>query len=256
LLPAAAVSDRRNRMQTAGGRRPPPQLPTLCALIRELESLSGDFWIRLLYTHPAHWSDELIETLAASRHVARYVDMPLQHIHPAMLAAMRRETSEAWIRDLIGRIRRGVPGIALRTTFIVGFPGETEAHFKHLLDFIRGTKFDRVGVFLYSQEEGSRAAKLPCQVPDAVKRERHARAMALQQQLCRERNAAMVGRRMRVLVDRPSNRKQFALIARGEADAPDIDGRIYLAEKDLRAGEFLDVTVTGSSEYDLTAKPV
>ena len=231
-------------------------LPTVCALIRELDTLKGDFWIRLHYTHPAHWSDELIVTIAASRHVARYVDMPLQHIHPAMLKAMQRETSEAWIRDLIARIRRGIPGIALRTTFIVGFPGETGAHFEHLLDFIRETRFDRVGVFLYSQEEGSRAAKLPHQVPDAVKRERHARAMALQQHLSRERNAAMVGRRLRVLVDRPSNRKKFAWIARGEADAPDIDGRVYLAEKNLRAGEFLDVTVTGSSEYDLTAKPV
>ncbi len=254
LLPVAAVHDRRKRTETAGGHRPPLQLPTLCALIRELDGLDGDFWIRLLYTHPAHWSDELIETIAASRHVPRYVDMPLQHIHPAMLSAMQRETSEAWIRDLIARIRRGIPGIALRTTFIVGFPGETETHFEHLLDFIRETKFDRVGVFLYSQEEGSRAARLPHQAPDDVKRERHARAMALQRQLSRERNAAMVGRRLRVLVDRPGNRKKFAWIARGEADAPDIDGRVHLAEKNLRAGKFLDVTVTGSSEYDLTAK--
>jgi len=244
LLP---IQNRKSKIQN---------LPTLCALVRELDALDGDFWIRLLYTHPAHWSDELIETIAESRHVARYVDMPLQHIHPAMLAAMRRETSEAWIHHLIARIRRGIPGVALRTTFLVGFPGETSGQFEHLLEFMREMRFDRVGVFLYSREDGSRAAKLPRQVPEAVKRERHARAMALQQQLSRERNAAMVGRRLRVLVDRPSNRRRFAWIARSEADAPDVDGRVYLAERSLRAGEFLDVTVTGSSEYDLTAKPV
>jgi len=256
LLPVAAVSDRRTfGAKTAGGRRPPLQLPTLCTLIRELDVLDGDFWIRLLYTHPAHWSDELIEVIAASRHVARYVDMPLQHIHPAMLAAMQRETSEAWIRGLIARIRQRIPGIAIRTAFIVGFPGETKKHFNHLLDFIREMKFERLGVFLYSQEEGSRAAALPGQLPEAVKRERHARAMALQQQLSRERNAVLIGRRLRVLVDGPSNRKGFAWVARSEGDAPEIDGRVYLAEKKLQPGQFLDVTVTGSSEYDVVAKP-
>jgi ribosomal protein S12 methylthiotransferase len=229
-------------------------LVTLCTLIRELNALPGDFWIRLLYTHPAHWSDELIETVAASAKVARYVDMPLQHIHPAMLAAMQRETSEAWIRGLIERIRGRIPGIAIRTAFIVGFPGETEKQFNHLLAFIREMRFERLGVFLYSQEEGSRAAALPGQVPDGVKRDRYARAMALQQKLSRERNAAMVGRRLRVLVDGPSARKGFAWAARSEADAPEIDGRVYLAGKKLQPGEFLGVTVTGSSEYDLVAK--
>lgn len=229
-------------------------LPTLCTLLRELDSIPGDFWIRLLYTHPAHWSDELIETIAASPKVVRYVDMPLQHIHPALLAAMQRETSEAWIRGLIARLRQRIPGIAIRTAFIVGFPGETEKMFNHLLDFIREMKFERLGVFLYSQEEGSRAAALPGQVTDAVKRERHARAMALQQQLSRERNAALVGRRLRVLVDGPGARKGFVSVGRSEADAPEIDGRVYLAGKKFQPGQFLDVTVTGSSEYDIVAK--
>jgi ribosomal protein S12 methylthiotransferase len=289
LVPVAAVYDRRNpaAQRTAGGHRPPLQLtphlcgsegilpatakprsgkagrmpalpdelPTLCTLLRELDALPGDFWIRLLYTHPAHWSDELIETIAAAKKVVRYVDMPLQHIHPAMLAAMLRETSEAWIRGLITRIRQRIPGIAIRTAFIVGFPGETEKQFNHLLDFIREMKFERLGVFLYSQEEGSRAAALPGQVPDEVKRDRHARAMALQQQLSRERNAALIGRRLRVLVDKPSDRKKFAWTARSEADAPEIDGRVYLAGKNPRPGQFLDVTITGSSEYDLVARP-
>ena len=171
-----------------------------------------------------------------------------------MLAAMQRETSDVWIRGLIARMRHGIPGIALRTTFLVGFPGETERHFEHLLDFIRETAFDRVGVFLYSREEGSRAAEMPRQLSEAVKQDRYARAMALQQQLSRERNAALMGRRLRVLVDGPSQRKGFAWIARSEADAPDVDGRVYLAEKKLRPGQFLDVTVTGSSEYDVVAR--
>ncbi|MBI5686359.1 MAG: 30S ribosomal protein S12 methylthiotransferase RimO [Verrucomicrobia bacterium] len=230
-------------------------LVTLCTLIRELDVIPGDFWIRLLYTHPAHWSDDLIETLATSNKVVRYVDMPLQHIHPAMLAAMQRETSEAWIRGLIARLRQRIPGIAIRTAFIVGFPGETEKQFNYLLDFIREMRFERLGVFLYSQEEGSRAAALPGQLPDAVKRNRHARAMALQQQLSRERNAALMGKRLRMLVDGPSARRGFAWVGRSEADAPEIDGHVYLAGKKLHPGQFLDVTVTGSSEYDVVAKP-
>ena len=248
LLP---IQNRKSNPESFRGKI--QDLPTLCTLIRSLDSLDGDFWVRLLYTHPAHWSEELIEAIADSKKVPRYVDMPLQHIHPEMLAAMHRETSEDWIRDLIARIRSHVPGISLRTTFIVGFPGETEEQFSYLLDFIREMKFERLGVFLYSQEEGSRAGKLPHQVPDAVKKERHARAMALQQQLSREHNQSMLGCRLRVLVDKPSNKKKFAWIARGEADAPDIDGRIYIPEKRLQPGAFVDVTVTGSSEYDLIA---
>src|SRR5262245_58379764 len=130
---------------------------TLCTLLRELNSLSGDFWIRLLYTHPAHWTDELICTIAECPKVARYIDIPLQHIHHNMLERMRRETSQEYIVNLIQTIRAGLPGIALRTTFIVGFPGETDAYFQTLLDFIRETKFERLGVFTYSQEEGTRA---------------------------------------------------------------------------------------------------
>ncbi len=138
---------------------------TICTLLRELNSLKGDFWIRLLYTHPAHWTDELIATIAACKKVSRYVDIPLQHIHENMLERMRRETSQQYIVDLIARIRAGVPGIALRTTFIVGFPGETEASFQTLLDFIRETKFERLGVFAYSQEDGTRPARCPARLP-------------------------------------------------------------------------------------------
>src|SRR5258708_2710661 len=132
----------------------------LTTLLRELNAIPGDFWIRLLYTHPAHWSDELIRTIAECPKVARYVDMPLQHISDHMLGLMQRETSGDYIRDLVHRIRAGIPGIAVRTTFIVGFPGETEADVDELCAFIEETKFERLGVFRYSQEEGTRAAKM------------------------------------------------------------------------------------------------
>ncbi|MGA2869994.1 MAG: 30S ribosomal protein S12 methylthiotransferase RimO, partial [Verrucomicrobiota bacterium] len=153
---------------------------TICTLLRELNTLKGDFWIRLLYTHPAHWTDELIQTIADCPKVARYVDMPLQHIHENMLERMRRETSQQYIVDLIKKIRAGIPGIVLRTTFIVGFPGETEASFNALLDFIRETKFERLGVFAYSKEDGTRAGAMAGQLSDKVKQKRRELAMAEQ----------------------------------------------------------------------------
>jgi ribosomal protein S12 methylthiotransferase len=221
--------------------------PTLTKLLRELDMIAGEFWIRLLYTHPAHWSDELIETIAASKKVARYIDMPLQHIHPRMLDLMRRETSSEHIENLIARIRAGIPGIALRTTFIVGFPGETEEEFDCLLDFIERTRFERLGVFAYSQEEGSRAAKMDGQLSSKVKAARYGKAMKLQQRIAREISEAQVGRTLRALVDQP-------LIARGEVDAPDIDGRILLS-RPAPVGEFIDVKITGTQVYDLVGEP-
>src|ERR1035438_3139533 len=156
----------------------PAQASTICSLLRELNALPGQFWIRLLYTHPAHWTDELIQTIAECPKVARYVDIPLQHIHQNMLERMRRETSRQYIVDLLRRMRAGIPGIALRTTFIVGFPGETKAYYEDLLGFIREARFERLGVFTYSQEEGTRAGKMAGQVSDKIKRQRRGLAMA------------------------------------------------------------------------------
>ena len=221
---------------------------TLVHLLQELDKIEGDFWIRLLYTHPAHWSDELIECIAKTRHVARYVDMPLQHIHPRMLEIMRRETSSEHIENLITRIRAGIPGIAIRTTFIVGFPGETEEEFEYLLDFIERTRFERLGVFTYSQEEGSRAAKMEGQLPTKVKQARFKKAMKLQQKIAAEISRAQIGRTIRAVVDQP-------LIARGETDAPDIDGRILL-KKPAPVGEFVNVRITGTQVYDLVGEVV
>lgn len=221
---------------------------TLVHLLQELDKIPGDFWIRLLYTHPAHWSDELIECIAKSKHIARYVDMPLQHIHPRLLDVMKRETSSEHIVDLVARIRAGIPGITIRTTFIVGFPGETEEEFQYLLDFIGRTRFERLGIFTYSQEEGSRAAKLEEQLPTKVKQRRYKMAMQLQQRIAREQGAAQVGRVIRALVDQP-------LVARAEADAPDIDGRILL-KKPAPVGEFVNVRITGTQVYDLVGEVV
>jgi ribosomal protein S12 methylthiotransferase len=214
--------------------------------LRELNAIDGEFWIRLLYTHPAHWSDELIACIAECEKVCRYVDMPLQHIHPRMLELMRRETSSAHIEELITRIRAGIPGIAIRTTFIVGFPGETEDEFAYLLDFIARTRFERLGVFTYSQEQGSRAAKMEGQLPRKVKQERFRRAMKLQQRIAADTSAAQIGSVMRVLVEQP-------LVARGPADAPEIDGRILLREP-APVGAFINVRITGNEIYDLRAE--
>jgi len=254
--------------------------PTLSSLIRELNTLRGDFWIRILYTHPAHWTDELIQTLAECRKVARYVDIPLQHIHDNMLERMRRETSRQYIVDLIKRIRAGVPGIALRTTFIVGFPGETEAAFETLLDFVRETKFERLGVFTYSREDGTRAGAMAGQLADREKQQRRERAMAAQHEVAVQVAESFVGRTLKVLVEGEASAKQLQtanvsswehglirdadahraqlkgryLIARGEADAPDIDGRIYIRGR-LPISAFAKVKVIGHTDYDLIAEP-
>jgi len=219
---------------------------SLTCLLRELQKIAGDFWIRLLYTHPAHWSDELIQTIAECPKVARYVDMPLQHISDPMLEAMRRETSSQHIRDLIKRIRAGVPGIALRTTFIAGFPGETREDFETLLRFIEETRFERLGVFRYSREEGTRAAKRDGHLTSRAKESRWKKAMALQRRIALEQTVASVGRKLRVLVEAPG-------VARSEADAPEVDARVFVP-KDLPVGKFAEVTVVAANEYDLVAE--
>ena len=264
----------------AAAKSLPADATTLCSLLRELNALKGDFWIRLLYTHPAHWTDELIQTIAECKKVVRYVDMPLQHIQQNMLERMRRETSEQYIVDLIARIRAGIPGIAIRTTFIVAFPGETEAYFDRLLEFIHETKFERMGVFTYSQEEGTIAGKMAGQISDKVKQKRRERAMAAQLEVARHVSEGFVGRTIKVLVEGKASAKELQnakvsswehglirseeehgalpkgkyLIARGEADAPDIDGRVYVRGK-LPIGKFAKVKIIGHTDYDLIAEP-
>ena len=219
--------------------------PTLVSLLREIQQIEGEFWVRLLYTHPAHWSDELIETIAECDKVARYIDIPLQHIDESMLGRMRRETSRAHIEGLVCKLREGIPGVTLRTTFIVGFPGETDAEFEILEDFIRRSQFERLGIFKYSQEEGSRAAKMPEQVPAKIKNSRYRTAMALQQSIAHSLARKKIGSELKLLVDQPH-------IARSEGDAPDVDARVVLSEP-APVGEFIRRTITGSRGYDLLA---
>jgi ribosomal protein S12 methylthiotransferase len=229
----------------AGPRQPidSSRGPTLAGLLRKIDNMGGDFWVRLLYTHPAHWSDELIETIAQSSKVARYIDIPLQHISEPMLQQMRRETSREHIEMLIARLRAGIPGVALRTTFIVGFPGETEADFESLLAFIEHSRFERLGVFKYSREEGSRAARMSNQISMKTKNERYRRAMSLQQKIACAQAQEKIGQTLKLLVDQPH-------IARSEADAPDVDARVILSES-APVGDFISRTITGSRGYDL-----
>ena len=264
----------------AAVRSLPSDTPTICTLLRQLNAVPGDFWIRLLYTHPAHWTDELIQTIAECPKVARYVDIPLQHIHENMLERMRRETSQQYITDLLRRIRAGVPGIVLRTTFIVGFPGETAAQFEALLDFMRATRFERLGVFAYSQEAETRAGRMAGQIPDKIKQQRRDLAMAAQHEIAVQVAESFVGRTIKVLVEQGASAKELKSarisswehglnrgqdqhlvqlkgrywVARGEADAPDIDGRVYVSGS-VPLGQFAPVKVLGHTDYDLIAQP-
>ena len=259
----------------------PVDASTLASLIRELNTIEGDFWIRILYTHPAHWTEEIISAIAECDKVVKYVDMPLQHIHDSMLERMRRETSGQYIRDLIKRIRKGIPNIAIRTTFIVGFPGETEEYFESLLNFMREIRFERLGVFTFSKEDGTKAGMMKSQLTEKQKEHRREKAMATQLQISQEIAASQVGKTLKVLVEKKANEKEINqadlnswehglirsensenkidlgdyLIARGEVDAPDIDGRV-LIKGCLPIGEFANVKIIGHTDYDLIAEPI
>lgn len=235
------------------GNRPTPRSgvdstkgESLSTLIRELNAIPGDFWIRILYTHPAHWSDELIRTISECPKVARYVDIPLQHISDNMLSSMQRQTNGDYIRDLLRRMRSGVPGMAIRTTFITGFPGETEDDHRELMDFIEEFRFERAGIFTYSREEGTKAYKMPNQVHHRTKTRRANEASELLARIADEIGQEQIGKTIRVLVEAPG-------VARTEWDAPDIDGSVSVPE-DLPVGQFADVRIIDAVAYDLVAE--
>lgn len=219
---------------------------SLSTLLRALNDLEGDFWIRLLYTHPAHWSDELIQTIAECRKIARYVDIPLQHISDHMLDKMNRKTDGKYVRDLLKRMRDGIPDLSIRTTFITGFPEETDADHQELLEFIRDFKFERCGIFQYSKEEGTRAHKMKGHVHHATKKKRHRELSSAIDEVAGKVNESQLGKQKRVLVEEEG-------IARSMWDAPDIDGRIFVPI-DSRVGEFIDVEIKDHRGYDLIAK--
>jgi ribosomal protein S12 methylthiotransferase len=213
-------------------------------------SVEGLHWLRLMYAYPGHISPNLIEVMAGDPRVCHYLDLPLQHAHPDTLRRMRRPANVGRTRRLIAALRDAMPDIALRTSFIVGYPGETEAEFEELLGFVAECRFDRVGVFVYSEEEGTPAADLPDPVPEEVKEDRYDRLMALQQEISLARNQAQVGRRVDVLVE---GHGDGLSVGRSYRDAPEIDGMVLLPGE-LPIGEMVPVRITEAMEYDLVGE--
>jgi ribosomal protein S12 methylthiotransferase len=231
----------------------------LSRLLRDLNAVDGLEWIRLLYLYPTTISDEVIDTIADSEKVCKYIDLPLQHASDAVLQRMKRPGSRAGYEGMLAKIRERIPGVTLRTTFIVGFPGETDADFEALTGFVESVGFDHVGVFTYSHEEGTSAHRLPDDVPTAVKRRRQSRLMARQKHIVARRQKARVGERTRLLVDGVSPAHELVLSGRLEGQAPDIDPHVYLTDCDpaeVSAGDFLDVEIIGADGYDLLARPL
>lgn len=225
-------------------RGEPDSLPRLMQAITQ--RAEGLHWLRLMYAYPGHVSDALIEVMASDERIVHYLDMPLQHAHPDILRRMHRPAPEIAL-DHIEKLRRAIPDIALRTTFIVGFPGETEAEFQTLLDFVQAVQFDKVGVFQFSPEPGTPAAQLPDQVPDEVKEERWTRLMELQQRISLRRNQAQIGRVLDVLVEGHDRGISYG---RSYRDAPEIDGLVLFPGR-APVGEIVQVRITGALEYDL-----
>jgi ribosomal protein S12 methylthiotransferase len=228
-------------------------------LLRDLNRVDGIEWIRMLYLYPTTITDDLLDAIGDSEHVCKYIDLPLQHASDAVLKRMKRPGTRASYEALLARIRRRLPGVALRTTFIVGFPGETEADVAALQDFVRDVAFDHVGVFTYSHEEGTSGYALEDDVPAAVKRQRRAGLMSLQKRLVARSQRARRGQSVRLLVDGPSAEHDLVWRARTEGQAPDIDPVVYLTDVDpsaLSAGQFIDAELVGSRGYDLVARPL
>lgn len=225
----------------------------LPALLREMCRVRGLEWVRLLYCHPAHLQTEVLELMASEQRLCRYIDIPLQHIADPVLKRMGRRENRSRIEALITRARTLCPNIALRTTFIVGFPGESEKDFNELLDFVRDVRFNNLGAFCYRAEDGTPAARLPGAIPERVKRERYNALMTLQKKIAKEKNTSLRGRQFRVLVDGISPREAYSLQARTEFQAPEVDGVVFLND-DVTIGEFATVTITRSLTYDLVGR--
>jgi ribosomal protein S12 methylthiotransferase len=228
----------------------PDGLPDL--LWRLADVVPSEAWVRILYAYPQHISDRLIAAMAQIPQVCHYLDLPLQHGHPDVLRRMRRPHDVDTIHDRIAALRAAMPDIALRSTFIVGFPGETRAEFEALLGMIEGIAFDHVGVFIYSREEGTAAAAMPGQVPAATARQRHKRAMLAQQAVSYRRNREQVGRVLRVLVD---DNADGQVVGRSYRDAPEIDGTVLANARAPRDG-FVSVRITEAQPYDLIGEIV
>jgi ribosomal protein S12 methylthiotransferase len=223
----------------------------LTALLSELVKIDELVWLRLLYAYPDGITDELLDMIAAEEKICNYLDLPIQHIDDQILAAMNRRIDGAGIRTLIERIRVRIPEITLRTSLIVGFPGETDEQFRKLLAFVEEGHFERLGVFRYSREEGTSAAKLEKQVPERSKMSRYKRLMKAQSRVSLRKNLALKGRIDQVLVEGYSEETELLLRGRSVRQAPDVDGQVYITSGVADVGDIVALKITDSSEYDL-----
>src|SRR6266536_2519912 len=241
-----------------------PGRPRLHELLPALCRVDGVRWIRLHYAYPRDFPDALVDVMAGEQKIVKYLDMPLQHSSDRLLRAMKRGRDSRFLRELLAKLRARVPGLALRTSLIVGLPGETEVDFEDLLRFVEEQRFERLGVFEYSREEGTPAAEMAEQVPEAVKRERFERIMEIQQDISRDHQRAMVGRRVEVLVEGASEESEHLLAGRNAQQAPEIDGLTYVNEIAIQGapgasvypGEIVTVEVTDAGDYDLVGRVV
>ena len=230
--------------------------PRLVELLRALEEVEGIDWLRILYCYPQFFSDHLYETLSGSRKIIPYLDMPLQHISDRLLKLMNRRHDRAESEAIIGRLRASIPSLVLRTTFIVGFPGETEAEFTELSEFVAATRFERLGVFPYSFEPDTPAAKLPGQLPEAIALERRDRLMAVQQPIAFAFNGTLVGCTLDVLIDSPAPEGRHLWHGRPYTDAPDVDGITWVRGTGFGPGDLVACEIVAAEAYDLIARPV
>ena len=227
----------------------------LAPLLRELDQLDGIDWIRLHYAYPAHVTDDLVKTLAEARKIVPYIDMPLQHINDRVLRRMNRKTTRSATEDIINRLRAGIPGLVLRSTFLVGFPGETEAEYEELVNWVREAKIERLGVFAYSHEPTTPSAKLEGAVAEEEKARRRDHLMAVQQEVAFAHARSRIGQAMPVMIDGPDPEMPGWHLGRTMADAPDIDPVARIKAKVLEPGTIVQAEITGSDGYDLMGKP-
>ncbi len=230
--------------------------PRLVELLRRLHEVPGIEWIRLMYLYPMYFSDTLIDVIASSNRIVPYLDLPLQHINDVMLRRMQRRVNRAETEQLLARLRSRVKDLVMRTTFITGFPGETDEQFSELVEFVRQQRFERLGVFSYSFEADTPSARLPDHLPQQVKEARREQLMAVQQEIAFAWNAGQVGKRIDVILDRPVPDQKDAWIGRGRGDAPDVDGIVYVTGKKLAAGKIVPCEIVATREYDLVSVAV
>lgn len=228
--------------------------PALAELVTAVSDVSGIEWIRLLYTYPTRITDELLQVIADEPKVVRYLDIPIQHVSKRILASMNRPGDPVSLSRTMDRIRKAIPGVTLRTSLIVGYPGETDEEFSELLEFVSEQEIDRVGVFMYSQEEGTPAGAMPDQVPEELKEQRYAQVMELQKSISLHKMRQRVGSIQRVIIDGVSDESPLLTVGRTESEAPEVDGLVYIGNAHPPAGTFVDVRFTDASEYDLVGE--